>query len=116
MQKVDFISMVGAEVKINANLLAKEYVEKVAEKHFNQEVVCTPCLFGTGALAVGWEIKSKQTTVIIGYLTLVTGSICDYPDDFEYGVTTIIPLGTEWAFVFNFRLRYCNEMIELAHK
>lgn len=113
MEKITFITMSGTEVKIDKNLLSKEYVEHAAQQHFKQEVTCTPCVFGTGVVAVGWCIESKQTADTIGYLSLAAESFFDYPDDFEYGVTTVVPLSKQWAKVSRFKIRYIDNLLEI---
>ena len=106
--------MSGTEVKIDQNLLAKEYGEQAAQKHFNQGVVCTPCVFGTGTVALGWRIESKLTAKVIGFLTLTSGIFSDYPADFEYGVSVVVPLSKQWANISKFRVRYIDDVLEIS--
>lgn len=114
MEKIDFVTMFGAEIKIDKNLLSTEYVEKVAAKRFEQEVVCTPCAFGAGSVAFGWRIESKHTADVIGYMLLNTGLFMEYPNDFEYGVTVVVPLGKQWTHIFNFKVRYIDGELEIC--
>ena len=114
MKKITFITMFGTEVKIDSNLLLKEYVEQAAQQNFRQDVICTPCMFGNCSCAVGWNIKSKTTAEVIGYLGLTTGVFSDYPDDFEYGITIDVPLSEQWAHIFNFKVRYIDDRIEIC--
>ncbi|MBR1826062.1 MAG: hypothetical protein IJ770_05715 [Alphaproteobacteria bacterium] len=114
MKKIAFITMFGAEIKIDRNLLLKEYVEQASRKHFKQEVICTPCVYGSGSVAVGWRIESKKTAEVIGYLGLTTGNFCDYPADFEYGVTVDVPLGKQWARFFDYKVRFIDTELEIC--
>jgi hypothetical protein len=95
-------------------LLLEAFVEKAAKQRFNQEVICTPCAFGSGSVSIGWQIESKQTAEVIAYMPLVTGSFMEFPSDFEYGVTTVVPLSKKWARVFNFKVRFIAEEIEIC--
>ncbi len=113
MKKITFTTMAGTEIQVDRNLLAKEYVEQTARQYFKQEVTCTPCVFGTGVVAVGWRIESKETAKIIGFLALSTGVFSDYPDDFEYGVTVVVPLSKQWATISKFRVCYIDDVIEI---
>ena len=114
MNKVSFISMIGTEIRISKDLLSKAYIEEAARKHFHQEVICTPCVFGSGSIAVGWRIENKKTSDVIGYLALVNGSLMDYPNDFEYGVTTDVPIGPQWSRFFHYKIRFIEEEIEIC--
>ena len=113
MEHIDFITMLGTEVKVDKNLLLRSYVEEAAEKLFKQKVVCTPCVFRSGSTAIGWQIESKNTAKVIAYMPLVTGLFLDYPSDFEYDVTIVMPLGNMWAQIFDFKVRYIDGEIEV---
>lgn len=112
MERVDFTTMSGTDIKIKKSLLSKEFVEQVAAKHFKQEVICTPCMFGAGTVAAGWRVESKKTAEVIGYLTLATGTF-NKSTDFEYGVTIDVPFGKQWAYVLNFKIRYIDGIMEI---
>lgn len=114
MKKIEFTTMFGAKINIEKDFLLQEHVKKIAEKHFKQEVLCTPCAFGTGSIAFGWQIANAHSAEIIAYVPLTTGMIMDYPDDFEYGVATVIPLCSAWTQVCNFQMRFVNGEIEIC--
>ena len=114
MKRITFTTMAGTEVKVDENLLAEKYVERMAQEHFKQGVICTPCVFGNCSCAVGWRIESKSTAKVIGFLGLSTGVFSDYPDDFEYGITIVVPLSKQWATFSNFRVRYIDDVIEIS--
>lgn len=113
MEKIPFITMFGSEIRIPKSLLSKEHVAKAAAKHYGVEVVCTPGVFGTGAVGVGWRIESKVTAKVIGYMTISNGVFGDYPDDFEYGVTTFVPFSKQWSYFHDYRVRYIDESVEI---
>ena len=113
MRAVDFITMAGDPVQIPVYRLNEYDIKNEAEEHFKQPLICTPCLFGAGTVAVGWHFISKCTAKTIGFMTLVTGEYSDYPDDFEYGVNIVIPLSKMWTKVFNYQLRYISDSIEI---
>ena len=105
--------MSGTEVQIPIDRLKETEVRTAAEKHYKVEVNCFPCLFGTGSVSVGWQIYSKRSAEVIGYMSIVSGKYQDYPDDFEYGIITVVPLGKKWAQIFAYKLRFISDKIEI---
>lgn len=110
---IDFISMTGTEIKLPAWRLSLDVVEQEAEQHYNQKLICTPCVFGPGNVTVGWRFESKSTAIVIGYMTLITGQYRDYPYDFEYGVNVDVPISEMWTRIHKFKIRFISDKLEI---
>lgn len=113
MEKIEFITMTGIETSVDRSLLWTQLVSQKAEKHYGVKVKCTPGVFGMGSSCVGWRIVSKENSELKGFLVLTTGWFLDYPADFEYGINLFIPLSRQWSDIFQYRIRYVDDRIDI---
>ncbi len=118
MSTTDFVTLSGLDVKIDNDLLSVESVCQKAQKYFETEVVCTPCVFagsyGMKSGSVGWRIDKKKDSSLLGFMVLSTGWIANYPLDFGAKVLKMcVPFSAEWSQFHSYKLRYVDGMLEI---